>query len=140
MGCGANYHLRRAAHHLEKAKAIDSTVILYDTVVREVSTIVPEAHLDTTVASKLGDTVVLTKDRLVIKYVKLPGDSVWVEGKCETDTIYQTIEIPVPVAVVKESYKGFIKRIFKINDLIFYIIHISLILLVIGLVLRKIMG
>jgi hypothetical protein len=88
--CGPNYHLRRAEHHLKKAE-LKGAVIDSDTVWRSVDIYVPEVSTDTVFRSIHGDTVRIEKDRLKIKYVKLPGDSVYIEGKCETDTIeYKT--------------------------------------------------
>lgn len=94
--CGANYHLRRAEHHLKKAE-LKGALIGSDTVWKSVEIYVPEVTTDTVFRSLQGDTVRIEKDRLKIKYVKLPGDSVYIEGKCETDTV----KIEVPVTVTK---------------------------------------
>jgi hypothetical protein len=104
-GCGSNYHLRRAEHHLKKAQ-LKGAVIQSDTVYIEKLVTVPEVKTDTVFKSEIGDTVFIAQDRLKIKYVRLPGDSVFIEGKCESDTI----RMEIPVTIVKEIYpkKGFV--------------------------------
>jgi hypothetical protein len=73
-GCGSNYHLRRAEHHLKKAQ-LKGAVIQSDTVYIEKLVTVPEVKTDTVFKSEIGDTVFIAQDRLKIKYVRLPGDS-----------------------------------------------------------------
>lgn len=102
--CSANHHLRRSEHHLKKAIAIGA-VIKADTVFKFVEIEVPAVSYDTVFRSEERDTVFISKDRLKIKYVRLPGDSVFIEGKCEADTIIKRI----PITVTKEirPEKGF---------------------------------
>jgi hypothetical protein len=104
-GCGSNYHLKRAQHHLKKAE-LKGAQIHSDTVYIEKLVAVPEVKTDTVFKSEIGDTVFIAQDRLKIKYVRLPGDSVFIEGKCESDTI----RMEIPVTIVKEIYpkKGFV--------------------------------
>ena len=96
-GCSAGYHLRRAEHHLKKAELKGATIKV-DTVYLEKKIVVQEVKTDTVFHTKEGDTIYVSRDRLKIKYVKLPGDSVFIEGKCEADTV----EIKVPFTVTKE--------------------------------------
>lgn len=56
----------------------------------------PEVKTDTIVSLTPGDTIYITKDKLSVKILKLPGDSIFVEGKCAPDTV----RLEVPVAVV----------------------------------------
>ena len=44
------------------------------------------------------DTILLTKDRLSIRYIKL-RDSIYLSGECKGDTIYYTKEIKVPCTI-----------------------------------------
>lgn len=76
-----------------------------DTVFQDVRVFVPQVRHDTTFRSLPGDTVVLTKDRLQVKYVRLPGDSVFIEGTCLPDTV----RISVPVTVTRTISAGFTK-------------------------------
>ena len=102
--CGSNYHLRRANYHLKKAE-LKGAVTASDTVFIEKRVIVPEVKTDTVFSSLEGDTVFLTKDRLKIKYVNMPGDSVYIEGKCESDTVL--IKVPFTVTKTVIATKGF---------------------------------
>lgn len=86
-GCSASWHLKKA---IQKGALVSS-----DTVYVEKSVIVPEVTTDTIFHSVAGDTVRIERERLKIKYVRLPGDSVYVEGKCESDTIF--VKTPVYV-------------------------------------------
>jgi len=91
--CGCSWHLKQVEKKCGLTSRTD-TVFVRDTV------IVPEVHTDTIVS--LGhDTVYINKDRLQIKLVRLPGDSIFVDGKCKTDTMF----IEVPVAVTNNEYK-----------------------------------
>jgi hypothetical protein len=79
-GCSARWHLKRAQHHINKAEqkgaSIDS-----DTVYIEKEVFVPEIKTDTVFESQPGDTVTIEKEKLTIKYVKLPGDKVYIDVK-----------------------------------------------------------
>jgi len=94
-GCSARWHLKRAQHHINKAEqkgaSIDS-----DTVFIEKEVFVPEIKTDTVFESQPGDTVTIEKEKLTIKYVKLPGDKVYIEGKVKSDTVI----VKVPHQVV----------------------------------------
>lgn len=95
--CSADWHLRQAIRKGATQKI--------DTVYQTVEIAVPEVKTDTIFSSLPGDTVRIEKDRLKIKYVKLPGDSVFIEGKCEADTVYQEVKIPYTVEI--KASKGF---------------------------------
>jgi hypothetical protein len=82
MGCSADRLLRMA---IKKGASVKS-----DTVYQEVTTITPAVTTDT-IFKESYDTVTIEKERLKIKYVKLPGDSVYIQGECESDTITQTV-------------------------------------------------
>lgn len=86
-GCSASYHLKKAIQKGGK--------VLSDTVYVDREIITPEVRTDTIFHSVAGDTVRIERERLKIKYVRLPGDSVYVEGKCESDTIF--VKTPVYV-------------------------------------------
>lgn len=93
QSCSCNWHLKQVEKKCSLKSKTD-TVFVSDTV------IVPEVHTDTIVS--LGhDTVYINKDRLQIKVLRLPGDSIFVDGKCKTDTMF----IEVPVAVTNNEFK-----------------------------------
>lgn len=86
-GCSASYHLKKA---IQKG-----ALMSVDTVYVEREIITPEVRTDTIFHSVAGDTVRIERERLKIKYVRLPGDSVFIEGKCESDTVF--VKTPVYV-------------------------------------------
>ncbi len=94
--CSANWHLKQSKRHLKIAEQ-KGAVIMPDTVYVERRVIVPEVKTDTIFHALEGDTVFITKDKLKIKYVRLAGDSVFIEGKCDPDTV----KINVPVTITK---------------------------------------
>jgi hypothetical protein len=102
--CGPNFYLRKAERALNKAEQLGANVSR-DTIFIEKIVTVPEVKTDTVFSSTEGDTVYISKERLKLKYVNLPGDSVFIEGKCEADTV----KITVPVTITKEisAPKGF---------------------------------
>lgn len=95
--CGVGHYLRKAERALKKAEQLGA-VITPDTVYKEIPVMVPEVHTDTVFKSVEGDTVIIEKDRLKIKYVRLPGEKVYIEGECEADTV----RVTVPVTVTRE--------------------------------------
>lgn len=90
----ANKHLRKAKKHILKAESFGAKWQV-DTVFKEVAVMVPQIERDTIFRSEVGDTVLITKDRLQVRYVRLAGDSVFIEGKCLADTVYKTVPITV---------------------------------------------
>ena len=113
MSCKSGYHLRKAERLKERMdeqiqKAIDKGAdVKIDTVFKEIQVFVPEVRTDTIFQDvQVGDTVTITKEKLKIKYVRLPGDSVFIEGECESATVYMKTEVAVNT---KYEAKPFIK-------------------------------
>lgn len=92
--CGANYHLRKAERHLKKAELLGSSWRI-DTVYKDVPFYVDSVRVDSIFIAKVGDTVVIEKERLKLRYIRLAGDSVFIEAECEADTVYQKVPIIV---------------------------------------------
>lgn len=65
------------------------TATVHDTV------IIQRLFVDSVFSIKT-DSIVLTKDRLVIRYKKI-RDSIYLSGECQGDTIYRILEVPVKV-------------------------------------------
>lgn len=89
-GWKANWQLRRAEKLINKAEAA-GLQWKRDTVYRDITVYVPSVRYDTLFKSEPNDTVTILRDRLQIKYVRLPGDTVWIDGECEADTIIQKV-------------------------------------------------
>lgn len=88
--CSAEKRLLRL---LERNPDLRDTVVVHDTI----TAIVEYVRTDTVFRDVPGDTVTLTKDRLTVRYVRMPGDTVYLEGECKGDTVVQVIEREVPV-------------------------------------------
>jgi hypothetical protein len=106
--CGPASKLRRAEKLIAKAEQ-RGAVWHSDTLMQVVEIPVPEVKTDTVFESVEGDTVTITKDRLEIKYVNLPGEKIYLAGKCKSDTVYKetekiitkTIHAPKKESVIK---------------------------------------
>lgn len=94
--CSCNYHLKRAEAKCGTRKIID-TLLVHDTL------LINSVQLDTLFTPIQGDTVYLTKDRLSIKYVKLAGDKVFIEGKCDTIKIDRLIKVPCTTTILEPT-------------------------------------
>lgn len=97
FGCGPNFYLRKAERALKKAEQLGA-VIDADTVWKTIEIPVPYVTTDTVFTSQVGDTVIIRESRVQVKYVRLKGDSVFIEGECLPDTI----EVMVPTIVNRE--------------------------------------
>lgn len=73
----------------------NDTIVINDTITT--TTI----NTDTTfVDNNTTDTIVITNDKITIKYVK-KDSLIFIQGECEGDTIYVTNEIPIEKIVVR---------------------------------------
>lgn len=88
--CGPSYKLRRAERLIKKAELLGAQWHV-DSIQVEVPVILKEIRVDSIFRDKVGDTVVITKDRLKVTYVRLPGDSVFIRSESKADTVYQTV-------------------------------------------------
>jgi len=122
--CGPTFYLKKAERALKKAEQLGAQVRT-DTIYKERLVFIDSVRVDSIFTAKQGDTVFISKDKLQIKYVRLKGDSVFIEGKCEADTI----KIQVPVSVTKEIKSGLG---------IWTVIQWSLLALIVGFVVSKI--
>lgn len=127
-GWKANWQLRRAEKLINKAEAA-GLQWKRDTVYRDITVYVPSVRYDTLFKSEPNDTITITKDRLQIKYVRLPGDTVWIDGECEADTIIQKVPTYINNEIKSEKsglpwwvYAGFAVCFIVIIRLVFKII------------------
>jgi len=95
--CGPAYHLNRAARH-ELIAISKGAKIQVDTFYKVVQIRIKETTKDTLFVSKPGDTIRISKDRLKLVYIDLPGDSVYIQGKC--DSVIKEVRVPVTVTKV----------------------------------------
>lgn len=90
VSCGPAAKLRRAERLIKKAELLGATWKI-DSVQVKVPVFLKEIRVDSIFKDRVGDTVVITKDRLTVKYVRITGDSVFVEGFMPADTVYKTV-------------------------------------------------
>jgi len=95
--CSPQRRLERLVAHHPELKIAD-TLILRDTIIR------PAIIADSSFPlSKMPDTVVISRDRLEIKLVKL-HDTIHVTGQCKADTVVRELRVPVErIKLVKEG-------------------------------------
>lgn len=93
--CSSNFYCR---------KCLEVRPTKTDTVYQQFFVDVPSVSTDSVFVSVPGDTVRITKDRLRVEYVRIPGkkDSVWIYGHCLPDTL----RIEVPTLVTNEIRTG----------------------------------
>jgi len=94
--------LRRAERKIEKLTILYPQILKKDTINDTIQITIPQVEVDTFFQGKDGDTVTIYKDKLRIKYVR-QGDTVYLSGECQTDTIYQTVSVPVEQIVVRKQ-------------------------------------
>ena len=101
-----------AQWHLKKAVQKDPMILKKDTLVVQDTLVVPPVVLKDTVTLKQHDTIVIEKERLRVKIVKV-NDTLIIDAKCDSDTIVRTIEVPYDkiVYVEKESIWDKIKSL-----------------------------
>jgi hypothetical protein len=85
-----------------------------------------------TVFNTTHDTVVLEKEKLKVKYIRVK-DSVYLSGQCEGDTIYKTISVPVYHTIKCPELTSF-EMVYKVRWFIYFIFFLGFI---IGLILKK---
>jgi hypothetical protein len=129
-----------AKWHLNKATQKDPSLLTekVDTVEREV--IVPEVKTDTVFKSTEGDTVYIEKDKLKIKYIDMPGDTVYIEGKCEEDTVVVYDTKTTTVYKLPPTYKEFIKSLLGLSNFEFWLFHSLAALVLLGFLFFRYLG
>ncbi len=119
--CSAQWHLRKAIRK-------DPSVLSKDTVVVTDTIVTAPVSVRDTITLQQRDTITITKDRLKVNIVR-SFDTIMVDAICESDTIVQVIEVPVPSIVMKDSDRWY-NKVYKFS---FYL----LLLLLSVLFLRK---
>ena len=95
--CSATWHLNRA---IKK----DPTIMVGDTMVVMDTVVLPPVAITDTAITKQHDTIIVEKDRLKVKIVK-KLDTLIIEGRCDSDTIIRTIEVPYEKIIYVEKEK-----------------------------------
>lgn len=94
----------RQAKKVEKAVAKCPSMRIDSIFVRDTLTVVvPEIKVDTVVLK--ADTIQIVKDRWRVRIIEI-GDSLAIDGGCDTDTLYVPFEVPCPPVVSPTIYKA----------------------------------
>ena len=115
--CSAQWHLKRAVKK-------DPTLLKTDTIAIVDTIVTPPVTLTDTVTTRTQDTIVIQKDKLKVKVVR-SYDTIMVDAICESDTIIQVVEVPVPSIVMKDSDRWY-NKVYKFS---FYALLMLLLLL-----------
>jgi len=115
--CSATWHLKRA---IKK----DPSILQQDTIAIVDTIVTPPVTLTDTVTTRTQDTIVIQKDRLKVQVVR-SYDTIMVDATCESDTIVQVVEVPVPSIVMKDSDRWY-NKVYKFS---FYALLMLLLLL-----------
>lgn len=86
LSCSSASKLRRAEKLIKKAEELGA-VWHVDSVSKEILVPVPQVSTDTVLKVKVGDTVIVEKDRLKVVIKRLAGDTVRIEAACKADTV-----------------------------------------------------
>ena len=114
--CSAQWHLKKAVKKNPSLLSKD-TVVVTDTIVTA-----PVSVRDT-ITLQQRDTITITKDRLKVNIVR-SFDTIMVDAICDSDTIVQVIEVPVPSLVMKDSNRWY-NKVYKVS---FYLLLLLLLL------------
>ena len=84
------------------SKPLIETIVMHDTIYTD------RVVSDTIVVTKPQDTIVMEKERLRVRVVRI-NDTLRIEGECQADTIYRTTTIEVPIKVVESAWPWWAK-------------------------------
>lgn len=94
--------IERAEKKIAKLTDKFPELLQSDTIVVSDTLTIETIKADTAfVSTNTNDTVVITNDRVTIKYIK-KDSLIYIEGECVGDTVVVTKEIPVETVVVRE--------------------------------------
>ena len=93
---------RKAERKIEKLTIRYPQLLKKDTINDTIKITIPQVKVDTIFTPTDGDTVTLYKDRLRVQYVR-QGDTIYLSGECQSDTIYQVVSVPVEQIVVRKQ-------------------------------------
>ena len=94
--------IERAEKKIAKLTDKFPELLQRDTIVVSDTLTIETIKADTSfISTNINDTVVITNDRVTIKYIKTDS-LIYIEGECVGDTVIVTKEIPVETVVVRE--------------------------------------
>ena len=95
--CSCDWHLQRA--EAKCGKLSNDTITVHDTIITKMVT------SDTVFKYFVKDSVIVREGKLVMKYYYNSHDStVYLQGKCISDTIVKEIKVPYEKTIVKVDF------------------------------------
>lgn len=67
----------------------NDTILLTDTLY------IPEVITDTLFKLSENDTIFINKEKLKVRIIRLPGDTIQLTAECKTDTIFRSVKVPI---------------------------------------------
>jgi hypothetical protein len=95
IGCVVPRKYSRAKEKVDRIINKFPEILQNDTIIVLDSVFVPEVVFDTIAQLKESDTLFIEKERLTVRIVRLPGDTVQVFAECKSDTIIKNVFVPV---------------------------------------------
>ncbi len=86
IGCSPEWHIRKALIK-DPRMLVQDTVVVRDTILTPSTVVIDTFNLSKT------DTIEIIKNNFRVKIVR-SYDTLIIDGGCESDTIYRTIEVP----------------------------------------------
>lgn len=124
QGCSCNWHLKQASKKCP-------SLVVRDTILVHDSILVDKITTDTIFRSQIGDTITITKDRLKIKYVNLPGDSVYIQGECDSIFVNRFIKVPYEKTIINNKRTWWQKLIDGMGITFFWLIVCTIVIVTI---------
>ncbi len=106
----------------------NDTIVVIDTI------FVPEVTIDTLTLLEENDTIFIERERIKIRIIRLPGDTIQIYAECKTDTIIKTITVPVYTIEKHNLVKG---RFLGVANWLWAVIVLSFIILLILIFRRR---
>lgn len=95
--------------HLEKARSKCGSTIIKDTLTIHDTLITESVTRDTIFNFNQSDTVILKEGKLTVKYF-YHDSLVYLQGKCDSDTIYKVIKVPYEKIELNFSWYDWFKK------------------------------
>lgn len=94
-GCIVPNNFPRAKYKVDKIVNAWPEVLQNDTIILTDTVVVPESIIDTITQLQENDTVFIEKERLKIRLIRMPNDTIQITAECKTDTITLIKKVPV---------------------------------------------
>lgn len=105
VGCVVPRNYSRAKEKVDRIVNKFPEILKNDTIVLNDTVFIPEVLIDTLTELKENDTIFIEKERIKVRVVRMPGDTIEIKAECKTDTIVRTIAVPIYTVEEKHLIK-----------------------------------